>query len=225
MVYYSKISGLVLGYFGTIFPKKIQSETWTHPPTSIVISDFWGENSLQSPLPDPCHSCPGTNSAAFTHCSGFLTAGVLSSSPRPLSDDWLFFVRVTIRLPWDAGSSFGRTTGFTPLTGGVFVFAVTLAGCFTLSGCLTLSGCFTLSCLGMPPLAEGDGDGTLALPLARSGFFGRVWSYLDNRQTSSYRMVCCGGRILAAISTFCQAAMMWNEHAEKEKIKLQFLKR
>ena len=23
----------------------------------------------------------------------------------------------------------------------------------------------------------------------------------------------------------CQAAMMWNEHAEKEKIKLQFLKR
>ena len=90
-----------------------------------------------------------------------------------------------------------------------------LAGCFTLSGCLTLCG------LGAPPLAEGDGDG----PLARSGFFGRVWSYLDNRQTSCYRMVCCGVHILAAISTFCQAAMMWNEPAEKEKMKLQFLKR
>ena len=24
-----------------ILKKKIQSDTWTHPPTSIVISDFW----------------------------------------------------------------------------------------------------------------------------------------------------------------------------------------
>ena len=33
-----------------IFPKKILSETWTHPPASIVISDFWKKNSLHSPL-------------------------------------------------------------------------------------------------------------------------------------------------------------------------------
>ena len=38
-----------LGLFWDDFPK-ISSETWSHPPTSIVISDFWGKNSLQSPL-------------------------------------------------------------------------------------------------------------------------------------------------------------------------------
>ena len=32
-----------------IFQKKTQSETWTHPPTSIVISDFLNFFSLQSP--------------------------------------------------------------------------------------------------------------------------------------------------------------------------------
>ena len=34
-----------------IFQKqKNPSETWTHPPTSIVISDFWNFFSLHSPL-------------------------------------------------------------------------------------------------------------------------------------------------------------------------------
>ena len=33
-----------------IFQQKIPSETWTQQPTSIVISDFWGKNSLHSPL-------------------------------------------------------------------------------------------------------------------------------------------------------------------------------
>ena len=35
--------------FGMIFHKKIPSENWTHPPTSIVISDFGKKNSLHSP--------------------------------------------------------------------------------------------------------------------------------------------------------------------------------
>ena len=36
-IYYSKISVL---FWGDFPQKKIQSETWTHPPTSIVISNF-----------------------------------------------------------------------------------------------------------------------------------------------------------------------------------------
>ena len=32
------------------FPKNIPLETWTHPPTSIVIADFWKCYSLHSPL-------------------------------------------------------------------------------------------------------------------------------------------------------------------------------
>ena len=39
-----------LELFWDDFPhKKIQSETWTHPPTSIVNSDFWHFFTLQSP--------------------------------------------------------------------------------------------------------------------------------------------------------------------------------
>ena len=39
-----------LELFWDDFPnKKIQSETWTNPPTSIVNSDFWKCFSLQSP--------------------------------------------------------------------------------------------------------------------------------------------------------------------------------
>ena len=38
-----------LGLFWDDFPKQIKnpSETGTHPPTSIVILDFWEKNSLQ----------------------------------------------------------------------------------------------------------------------------------------------------------------------------------
>ena len=39
-----------LGLFWDDFKKKILNKTWTHPPTSIVISDFWKKNSLQSPF-------------------------------------------------------------------------------------------------------------------------------------------------------------------------------
>ena len=38
--YYSKISVLGYGYFGTIFQKN-PSETWAHPLTSIVNLDFF----------------------------------------------------------------------------------------------------------------------------------------------------------------------------------------
>ena len=59
-VYYSNISVLVYSYFWMIFQhKKIPSETWTHPLTSIVNTDFWGGNYLQSPLAGnliPCTS-------------------------------------------------------------------------------------------------------------------------------------------------------------------------
>ena len=41
MVYYSKISVLVKAILGRFSSKKIQSETWTHPPTSIVNSDVF----------------------------------------------------------------------------------------------------------------------------------------------------------------------------------------
>ena len=40
MVYYSKISALGLGLFWDSL-KKNPSDTWTHPPTSIVGSDFF----------------------------------------------------------------------------------------------------------------------------------------------------------------------------------------
>ena len=32
-----------------IFHKKIPSETWTHPPTSIVFSDFWKQFLCTAP--------------------------------------------------------------------------------------------------------------------------------------------------------------------------------
>ena len=34
-----------------IFQQRNPSETWTHPPTSIVVSDFWNFFSLQSLIP------------------------------------------------------------------------------------------------------------------------------------------------------------------------------
>ena len=46
----SNISVLVYGYFGTTFQKNIPGETWTHPPTSIVISDFWNLLFFTNPL-------------------------------------------------------------------------------------------------------------------------------------------------------------------------------
>ena len=50
MVYYSKISVSGLGIFWDDFQQQQNpSETWTHPPTSIVISDFLNCFSLQSP--------------------------------------------------------------------------------------------------------------------------------------------------------------------------------
>ena len=39
-----------LELFWDDFPIQIPSETWTHPPTSTVISDFWKKNYLHSPL-------------------------------------------------------------------------------------------------------------------------------------------------------------------------------
>ena len=46
-------SVLVEGYFGTIFQQKnfrVRRETGTHPPTSIVISDFWNFVFFAKPL-------------------------------------------------------------------------------------------------------------------------------------------------------------------------------
>ena len=50
MVYYPQ--NISTDLFWHDFPKqnKIPSETWTHPPTSIVNSDFWRKHYLQSPL-------------------------------------------------------------------------------------------------------------------------------------------------------------------------------
>ena len=36
-------------YFGMIFHKKNPSETWTHPPTSLVNTDFWKKNLCKAP--------------------------------------------------------------------------------------------------------------------------------------------------------------------------------
>ena len=52
-----------LGLFWDDLKKNIPSETWTHPPTSTVILDFWNFFFLQSPLLMVfCHSertiCP-----------------------------------------------------------------------------------------------------------------------------------------------------------------------
>ena len=40
-----------IGLFWKDFPICFPSETWTHPPTSIVISDFWNIFTLQN-LPE-----------------------------------------------------------------------------------------------------------------------------------------------------------------------------
>ena len=47
MVYYSQHICTGLRLFWDDFPKKkIPSETWTHPPTSIAFLDFWGKKIL-----------------------------------------------------------------------------------------------------------------------------------------------------------------------------------
>ena len=80
----------------------------------------------------PLHICPGMNSAAFTHSSGFLPLGVLpvsslslifrppevsSPSPKPLSDDWSCLCSVTSRPPPPPLSPRGRIRGLGALAG------------------------------------------------------------------------------------------------------------
>ena len=52
-----------LGLFCDDSPKKIQSETWTHPPTYIVISDFWIKKVFAKP-----HQGLGIKSAPNQNC-------------------------------------------------------------------------------------------------------------------------------------------------------------
>ena len=90
MVYYSRISVLVYGFFGTIFPpKKIQSEPWTTPPTPIVNSDF-GEKkfTLRSPLSRylPSIVASRSSSSLGTRGAGMVRAARSWHRPRHVPD-------------------------------------------------------------------------------------------------------------------------------------------
>ena len=60
-----------LGLFLGRFSQKNPGETWTHPPTSIVISDLWKKIPLRSPL-DIIDDSVDTAHNMAEHCRSYV---------------------------------------------------------------------------------------------------------------------------------------------------------